>query len=100
MYRNTKYHGNADALSRFPLEHNTEEVGSSRSPQIFNLHQINCLFVTASRIENATRYDPVLNKVLLYTQQGWPDNVSDNVKSFYHRRNELTVESNYTKQIS
>ena len=70
VYRNTKYHGNADALSRLPLEHNTKEVGSSRSPQIFNLHQINCLPVTASRIENATRYDPVLHKVLLYTQQG------------------------------
>ena len=93
MYRNTKYHGNA-ALSRLPLEQNTEEIGSSRSPQILNLHQINCLPVTASRIEKATRYDPVLHKVLLYTQQGWPDNVSDNLKPFYHRRNELTVESN------
>ena len=50
--------------------------------------------VTASRIENATRYDPVLHKVLLYTHQGWPDNVSDNLKPFYRRRNELTVESN------
>ena len=80
VYRNTKDHGNADALSRLPLKHNTEEVGSSHSPQIFNLQQINCLPVTAFRIENATRYDPVLHEVLLYTQQGLPDNVSNNLK--------------------
>ena len=73
VYRDTKSHANADALSRLPLhclEEHTSCVGAS---YIFNMTQIESLPITSSQLENATRYDPILGKVLHYTRYGWPD---------------------------
>ena len=94
VYRDTKSHANADALSRLPLhclEEHTSCVGAS---YIFNMTQIESLPVTSSQLENATRYDPILGKVLHYTRYGWPDIVPSELQPYFNRRNELTIESN------
>ena len=45
-------------------------------------------------IEKASRTDPLLSKVILYTRRGWPSSFSDALKPYFHRRYELTVEEN------
>ena len=45
-------------------------------------------------VENVSRRDPLICKVLLYTSKGWPVQVSDSQGPFYTRRYELTAEGN------
>ena len=56
--------------------------------------QIDSLPILSSQLERATSYDPVLSKVIQYTRQGWPAVISDELKPYYVRRHELTLESN------
>ena len=47
---------------------------------ILTLHRyVDSLPVTASELESATQKDPVLSKVLYYTQTGWPQEISDSL---------------------
>lgn len=90
-YKSTYDHANADGLSRLPLP----EVSSiSQSPEasIFNLAQIESLLVTAAQLGRATVKNPVLSKVLRYTKQGWPSDISPELRPFERQRNELTIE--------
>ena len=48
--------------------------------------------MTHIQLRAATRTDPVLSQVLLYTQRGWP-RVPEDLKPYYHRRDELTLEN-------
>ena len=41
-----------------------------------------------------TQRDPVLSKVLQFALQGWPEQVAPELKSFFHCRDELSVEDN------
>ena len=43
---------------------------------VFNLGQIEVLPVDTDRLRRATQADPVLSKVRLYTQRGWPNDVN------------------------
>ena len=66
----------------------------STAAACFNLGQIQSLPVTSSEVARATKRDPTLSKVLLYTQQGWPAQLPVEIQPFATRRNELTVEDN------
>ena len=39
-------------------------------------------------------WDPVLSKVLQYTRQLWPAEVTEELKPYFNRREELTLEGN------
>ena len=67
---------------------------SDRGSTIFNMCQIDTLPVTVSHLQAATHTDIVLCKVLHYTLNGWPQMVSKELKPFFNRCNELTVECN------
>ena len=80
-YRASQNHGNADALSRLPRK-TIEEADDWSTP------------ITATRIREATRGDPVLSHVLHYILHGWPadkihqrnsDSIAPNVKSLQLR---------------
>ena len=89
----TQDHANADGLSRLPVQVPPgEEVSTAAA--CFNLGQIQSLPVTSSEVARATRRDPTLSKVLLYTQQGWPAQLPVEMQPFESRRNELTAEGN------
>ena len=90
-FKPTDAHANADGLSRLPLASSIME-GQSHEASTFNLAQMECLPVTATQVQQATRADPVLSKVLQYTRQGWPGIVPADLKPFETRRMELTVE--------
>jgi len=64
-------HANADALSRLP------DASSQPGDEMhdFPIHQVSFadeLLVLAKDISEATRKDPILSKVVEYTQNGWP----------------------------
>ena len=90
-FKPTLAHANADGLSRLPLPTDTME-GQSPDASIFNVSQIETLPVTATQIQQATRTDPCLSKVLQYTRHGWPSNVPQCMKPYLNRQAELTVE--------
>ena len=91
-FRSTSEHANADGFSRLPMQSRNKGEGSATVASMFNLSQINVLPVNAKQLKTATESDPVLKKVLLYTQKGWPEEVDSSLRPYYRRRNELSVE--------
>ena len=89
-FRSTNCHTNADGLSRLPLTQT--KVEDSSAPSIFNIAQINSLPVTSENIQQATKVDPRLSKVLMYVRDGWPADVPEELKLFYNRHEELSLE--------
>ena len=89
-FKSTHDHGNADALSRLPLQ--STSSGCSRVPSEFNVCQIMSLPVAYPDVERASRRDSVISRVLQYTRRGWPETVPVSLKPFAHHKNELTTE--------
>ena len=69
----TKAHANADALSHLWLQ----STDTKRQPETdnFAVWQIETLPITSAQLKCVTGHDPILSKVLWYTEQGWPDKV-------------------------
>ena len=84
-------HGNADALSRCPLQGKTEK-STLAEPNVFNVSQLRALPVTNEQLRIATRTDPVLTCVLAKARSGWPASVDDSLKPYSSKRQELTIE--------
>ena len=83
-------HGNADALSRLPLASSGSHVMSDAT--IYNTRQIASLPLSSKDVEQATRRDPILGRVLEYTQKGWPGLAGEEFKAYYNRKDELAIE--------
>ena len=90
-FKPTGLHGNADGLSRLPVP-STSRLGDAPEATIHNIRQLEALPLTAKAIKNATRTDIVLSKVLQYTQQGWPAEVSETIQPYAARKSEITIE--------
>jgi len=90
-FRSTDKHANADGLSRLPLQGTFPEEGGEI--KVFQLHQIESLPVTAEDIKKALQADPVLRKVLQYTRQGWPALPPKELKTFFSKRGEISIEN-------
>ena len=91
QFRSTQAHGNVDGLSRLPLPADVT-VGNSKDTTDFNIHQNKSLPLQASDIATATRRDPILSRVLVCLKQGWPTNVPESLRTYWRKRNEITVE--------
>ena len=59
---------------------------------VFNVAQIDTLPVTVKQLKAATRHDPLLSKVLLYTKCGWPSTVLKVLQPYWKCRLELSLE--------
>ena len=92
VYKSIQTHSNADGLSRLPLVVNSDKK-QLPEPSIFNVRQIENLPVTATKLRTVTRRDPVLSKVLHYSKQGWPTTVTDDLKPYWMKWTETTVEA-------
>ncbi len=88
----TTQHANADSLSRLPLE-NTPANDADNSVSLFNIQQITTLPVDPKQLRLEMSNDLVLSKVLIYTKEGWPQDVDTQLHPFFRRKLELTVES-------
>ena len=90
-FRRTEEHANADCLSRLPL---ISSPGPERSVEAtcFNLGQVHALPVTAAKLSECSRQDPLVSRVMQFTRRGWPATVATELKPYHTRRHELTVE--------
>ena len=77
--KSTREHANADCLSRLPLPLNTKEEDTPEASN-FQIGQLKSMLVMHRQIQQATKRDPVLSKVLMYTRQCWPSVVPEKVK--------------------
>ena len=95
-YQPSAQHGNADALSRLPLDHD-EALESDEEEEIvcaIEEQQLDKLPLRGKDIKKATERDPVLSQAFNYTLHGWPDferAVPKNVKPYFHKRTQLTL---------
>ena len=85
-------HANADSLSRLPLE-NISANDAYNSVSLFNIQQIATVLVDPKQLHLETSNDPVLSKLLIYTKEGWRQDVDAQLRLFFRRKLELTVES-------
>ena len=90
IFRGTKQHSNADALSRLPLS--TTPMDVSMAPELVLLldHLTNSP-VTVEDICTWTRRDPILAQVLQYVEQGWPHNCDSTLSAYSSHKTELSV---------
>ena len=91
-FRSTSEDANSDGYSRLPIPATNKGEGSATVASTFNLNQINVLPLDAGQLKQATKTDPVLMKVLQYTQNGWPTEIESELRPYHRRRDELTVE--------
>ena len=91
VYKSTQAHNNADRLLRLPMVVNKEQK-QLPEPSVFNVRQIENLTVTAMQLKTVTQRDPVLSNVLHYSKQGWPTTVTDDLKPYWMKRTEISVE--------
>lgn len=90
----------ADALSRSPIrkahqDELTYELNEDISAHVAAVEESwNVSVNKLDTIRRATANDPILNEVLRYTSQGWPQyaiNVPLNLKAYHEARNHLSV---------
>ena len=89
-FKRTHDHANADGLSRLPLP-----VTQSIEPtdaEVFTVAQVDSLPVTSAQLGLATRRDPLLSKVWLYTKSGWPQQIPECLEPYRRRRHELSLQ--------
>jgi hypothetical protein len=89
-YKSTKRHNNADALSRLPVQNDTD-TKTADADDVFHMSQIDDLPVTSAEIQWETRKDKVLASVLNQTMNGWENTDKKTLNPYYNRRNEITV---------
>ena len=66
---------------------------TAASSYVFSLNQIMVLPLDANKLRKATEEDPVLSRVVKYTQTGWPDHIEPEIKPYFNKKTELTVEA-------
>ena len=89
VFKSTGEHMNADALSRLPV---SSVEDPPEDPSVFHFSLIDEMPVTADEIATATRNDPQLSRVYQYTMSGWPTQVSEELKPYENRKDELSTE--------
>lgn len=50
--------------------------------------------IDEQKVSKETMYDNILSKVFLYINSGWPNTVYDELKLYFQRQNELSIEHN------
>lgn len=92
-YRPANQMGNADALSRLPIESVEPALPNPADVLLFEVEE-NQSLITASDIARETQKDPVLSRVKFWILHGWPEKCPDIFKPFSSRRNELSTHMN------
>lgn len=91
VYRKSKEHGNADALSRLPLDLASSDPDEDTS--VLQVSNVELLPVTSHQIAVETRRDPTLSKVLNFTLNGWPTSLQDkNLRTYFEKREQLSTD--------
>lgn len=87
-YRPAKRNAPADAMSRLPLENETQ------IESINNLANVVELPIHLEKVREYTLKDSVLGKVLNYVKNGWPLKMPQQLEDWYKFRGSLSTEDN------
>lgn len=82
----------ADCLSRCPIESKLSQT-DNYDFSYFNLIQKTVSLINDKMIRKMSKKDVILSKIYNYTLNGWPGNVEDALKPYFHRRNEIYLEN-------
>lgn len=89
-YREGQKHGNADGLSRLPLEGLVDEPCAPGD--ILLLESVNQAPIHAKNIQQLTAKDQILSRVFYWALHGWPAaKVDDIFRPFVQRKHEISV---------
>ena len=90
QYRPGKANGCADGLSRLP---NPAPVPELPQPAevVLAMSVLDSTPVTVARIAQWTSKDPVMSLVAKFLQTGWPDDIAEDLLSYHHCRDELSI---------
>ena len=91
-FRNTQVHGNADALSRLPLQ--VAPVTTQTPPELVLLTEhLDESPVTATQIRAWTEKDTELASIAQFLRYGWPDSTEDSTEltPYLSKRTELSL---------
>ena len=94
VYKSTKKHGNADSLSRLPLNHDSpsqQDIEEDAEIETFYINQLETLPVKCDAIQRETRRDTLLSTVYDRVTRGWNMSESKELTPYFSRRNELTI---------
>ena len=93
QYRSTTKHGNADALSRLPMDVQEKESRFNVIAEL-QLNELQELHISAEENATETRKDPILQRVTQYVKTGWPRKCKDaEIIPYFRCRNEFSVDS-------
>ena len=92
VYKKGVEHGNADALSRLPIQ--AKPVDESSMVRSVRLLEVESCPVSEEEVKTATRRDPILSKVLNTVLTGWGEVTDPDLRDFKVHANELCVEGN------
>ena len=85
QYKPSAQHGNANALSRLPLE--SEDGAGNEEEEMVCLieeQQLDNLPLKRKDIKEATEQDQILSQVFNYTLHGWPNKAKSMPRTYYH----------------
>lgn len=89
----SEQNGNCDALSRLPIEDDTDVFGLDLTPMYYVKESMNNLDRQA--VSDETKKDELLNKIMKYCMLGWPNDCKDSSaieRSCLIKRNEISIE--------
>jgi len=82
-----------DACSRLPLPASPQQVSTS-GETILVMKHFDTTPVSAKQVKLWTQRDPVMSQVLHFILNGWPQQITSELKPFHNRCTELSVEDN------
>ena len=89
IYKKGQQMGNADALSRLPIQQITEcEEDANIVAKIEEIGKINI-----ETVRKETLSDKMLQNVINWIQEGWPQNVTAIYKPYFNKRLELIIDN-------
>lgn len=93
MYKSGDSIGNADALSRWPIEtSNDNEIGIDADSILLLSETPSAMQYSSKDIAEYTSKDHIMSKVKFWILHGWPDTIENEVaKVYWLKRNELSL---------
>ena len=91
VYKSGKSNVIADTLSRLPVD---DDLPTQTPVEYIKLiENFESLSITFETVQNCTKIDPVLKKLLSFVKFGWPSNCNE-CNEYAHVKNDLTVYDN------
>jgi hypothetical protein len=93
-YRKGKDNGNADMLSRLPIEdqQSSEDANEERICMIRSMFESGKLILNIELIRDETNKDEKLRKLKHYLLNGWGDNVDKGMRHFFEKNDVLGID--------